>query len=220
MAQAPRRSERPDIHRHRASRAPEKGVIVNRRWSEQDTTDLRALYGTVPAPVLAQVFGRTANQIHQKARVLGLCWREAWGEEEELQLRRLHRTVPLAVIARVIGRSLKAIEKKVTVLGLGAGRSAGQGAGRHWTATDIETLRRLYPTKSTQELSAVLDRTEVSIANCASKLGLTKAPEYFACHGNPSLRWRAMSKEWQEIFLLTKKLERKLDEREQHSNAA
>ena len=54
--------------------------------------------------------------------------------------------------------------------------------GKRWTQKDIDTLTKLYPNTSTQELCKLLDRKIYALYGQVFKLKLKKSPEYLKEH--------------------------------------
>lgn len=52
--------------------------------------------------------------------------------------------------------------------------------GRVWTKRDIATVRRLYPDMDTKELAAKMNRSVISIYQCAANNSVTKSSAYDA----------------------------------------
>lgn len=59
----------------------------------------------------------------------------------------------------------------------------------HWSATMLDTLRRLFPTTKNEELAELLGVSPRTVIRKARELGLTKDPEWLAAVWNERRIW-------------------------------
>lgn len=85
-----------------------------RKWTENEASVLRELYGKVPTKEIAKKLGRTARQVQDKANDLGLA---SW-TEEQLKVLRENAGKTVAELAQMLDKYPIVVAKKLRELGL------------------------------------------------------------------------------------------------------
>jgi hypothetical protein len=86
-----------------------------RKWTEEEVSVVRELYGKVPTKEIAKKLGRTVRQVQDKAKDLGLT---AWTEEQLKVLRKHAKERTVAELAGMVGKHPVVVSKKLKELGL------------------------------------------------------------------------------------------------------
>lgn len=102
-----------------------------------------------------------------------------WTKADDARLRRLYPTCSAAHLARLFKRSAVSIYKRASVLGIAKVPEAPTKR-RFWTAAEIATLKRQYPTVAARHIAAKLGYRVSQVLAKAHALGLRKAPATIA----------------------------------------
>jgi hypothetical protein len=86
-----------------------------RKWTEEEVSVVRGLYGKVPTKEIAKKLGKTVRQVQDKAKDLGLT---AWTEEQLEVLRKHAKERTVAELAQMLNKYPMVVAKKLGELGL------------------------------------------------------------------------------------------------------
>ena len=98
----------------------------------------------------------------------------SWSQTDLDFLRQNCGILKWAQIGQVLGKTKSAVACKARVLGLCSPRT--------WTPQEIQAMRDLYPSYSTEEVAKAIGRSVSSVYNAAFNLDLKKSPEYLEQH--------------------------------------
>ena len=105
----------------------------------------------------------------------------AWSDEETVELRRYLGAVDLDLLARMLGRSRADLDRRLVEL-------AGEPRGEPFSPDEIVTFKRLYGTRSDEDLSLVFGRQLALVQETAKQLCLSKDKVF--CARSPAARTR------------------------------
>jgi len=89
------------------------------KWTEQEKTRLRAMYGTMDAQAIAQTLGRSRMAVLKMAGKLALDGMPMrWGDGEKALLTLIYPTTPVPDLCRLLGRREHQIRAMAHTLGL------------------------------------------------------------------------------------------------------
>lgn len=106
-------------------------------------------------------------------------------------LRRRYGHTPNEELAALLGRTPQEVQAKAEQLALSKDKRMFKGRPMpRWSAKEIETLRREYPTRSGVELAHMLGRSVKSIVSRAYKMKLKKDEERLKVMGKENVALR------------------------------
>lgn len=139
------------------------------RWSDEDLAELRRWYGLKDEQFLARELGRTPAAIRRMAAQVfdGPVTSGPWTGAEVDRLRQYLGGLDLEMVSRIIGRSLPDVEAKLVELAtrLGEARLGSE---------DLVRFKRLYGTRTDEDLAIVFGRKLEVIKAHAAELCLSK----------------------------------------------
>jgi hypothetical protein len=144
--------------------APRRG-----RWSSAEIARLKDLFGLKDERAIARELNRPIESVRRMAQsVFPATVRTGpWSAGEVRDLRRYLGGSSLADIARILARSPGDVERKVDEL-----RSVQQS--RRWTREEIAEFKRLYGTRTDDDLAVIFERSGDSVKRLAARLCLAK----------------------------------------------
>jgi hypothetical protein len=150
--------------KERRTTAPRRG-----RWTQGEIDRLKELYGRREEAALARELGRPLASVRRMAAELfpvrdpGGPWTDA--ETEQLKSY-LGATAP-EVIGRILGRPAREVEERIGELG------REKHTGR-WSREEIVRFKRVYGTRTDEDLSRIFERDVDAIRSMADRLALAK----------------------------------------------
>lgn len=148
----------------REAEAPRRG-----RWSEEEIEHLRRWYGLKDEHFIARDLGRSPASIHKQAREVFVDppTEGPWTDDDVARLKLYLGGLELEMVGRVIGRTVEAIEDKIVELAatLGDTRLVGD---------DLVRFKRIYGTRTDEDLAIVFGRKVEVIRSQADELCLSK----------------------------------------------
>lgn len=143
------------------------------RWTRAEMDRLRDMYGMRDEHAIARELGRTRQSVQRMAEAIfrGARAQGPWtaGEVERLKTY-LGATTP-QVIALVLGRDQREVEQQIFELG------RLQQTSR-WTSEETLRFRRLYGTRSDEDLAMIFGRTLDAVQRLAKRYCLAKDKAY------------------------------------------
>jgi hypothetical protein len=151
-----------------AASSPRPGARKG-RWSRDEIERLRESYGLKEDEVIARELQRSVTSVRRMAQSLFSAAPRSgsWSEEEVEQLKLYLGATQISIIARIISRTTVDVERKIAELA--TIRKHGP-----WTLAEIALFKRLYGTRTDQDLSCILSRSVDSIHATAERLCLAK----------------------------------------------
>lgn len=137
--------------------------------SEEQLTHARTWYGVRDDLFLARELGCDAEELRALAwELFDEPLRDGpWSDDETAALRKYLGAVELDLIGRMLGRSREAIDRHLVELTVALRADA-------LSPDEIVTFKRLYGTRSDEDLSLVFGRTLAMVKQIASELCLSK----------------------------------------------
>jgi hypothetical protein len=179
---------------------PESVENNNMPWSAKEVARLKNLYGSGGAVEhWSRIFKRSVTDIERKIISLKADVAEQpWNRESLATLKRLYGSRSNYDLSLILGMPVRQIEDKANELCLAkckrfSSSSAEPGARTkmpRWMPEDIETLKRLHPTKSNEEIARHLGRTTKAVTSKANALGLKKSSDHLKKMGQDNVEWR------------------------------
>lgn len=147
-------------------------------WSVQELERLRALLPFRGVKVTAALLRRSADSVQRKALdLLSVPSRKGdWTDSDDWQLRQAWGAVELRLLAPMLGRPASEVLARAN--GLRQRTTSGP-----WSFTELRLLKKLYGTRSDQDLEVSLMRSRVEIAEIAERLCLAKDKRFQAERG-------------------------------------
>jgi hypothetical protein len=139
------------------------------RWSQVEIRLLQDLYGLRDVRSIARELARSEDSVRRKAESLFQTAqrKDPWtGQEVERLKDYLGLNTP-EVIARILGRTLEEVEREIFALG----RIQKDGP---WERHELQQFRRIYGTRSDDDLSVIFGRPRRSVQALAAELHLAK----------------------------------------------
>jgi len=159
-------------------------------WSVQELDRLRQLLPLRGVAATAALLRRTPDSVRRRAATLFRrpARRTGWTDEDESALRRSWGAVEPRLLGVMLGRPVGEVLKQAAVLR--SRRRLGP-----WTRDELRTLKRLYGTRSDEDLEICLQRGAADIAAQARRLCLQKDKRFRRSHGSAAParmpRWSA-----------------------------
>ena len=169
-------------------------------WTASEIEELKKYLGATTEEVIARIFGRATEEVHQQITELGRIQKEStWTREELSEFKRIYGTRTDEDLSRIFGRSVSQIERLSAEYALSKDKAFirklnGEASTRmpRWGPEELDLLRREYPTSSNLVIAKELGRSVKSVVSKAHNLGLKKSPERLRAMGreNVSLRYQ------------------------------
>lgn len=169
-------------------------------WTAKDLGELKKFLGATTNQVIAQILGRSEEEITQQVFELGRIQQSGrWTQEEIAEFKRLYGTRTDEDLALIFGRGLESVKRLGARYCLAKDKAfvrrlTGSSATRmpRWSKAEIAQLAELYPTRPNLEIAQILNRTVKSIVSKAHNLNLKKEAERLKEMGreNVSLRYK------------------------------
>ena len=169
-------------------------------WTASELQELKKFLGAATHEVIAQILGRTPEEVTQQIYELGRIQQTGrWTQEEIAEFKRLYGTRTDEDLALIFGRSIESVKRLGARYCLAKDKAfvrrlTGSSATKmpRWTKAEIAQLEELYPTKPNLEIAQILGRTVKSIVSKAHNRGLKKEAERLREMGreNVALRYK------------------------------
>jgi hypothetical protein len=169
-------------------------------WSANELQDLKKYLGGTTNEVIARILGRPVDEVTQQIGELRRIQQTGrWTQEEIAEFKRLYGTRTDDDLAVIFGRTIEAVKRLGARYCLAKDKAfvrklTGSSATRmpRWTASEIEELKRIYPTVANLDIAAKLNRSVKSVVSKAHNLGLKKEADRLREMGreNVSMRYK------------------------------
>ena len=169
-------------------------------WTARELVELKKYLGGTTNEVIAQILGRTAEEVQQQiGEIRRIQQAGRWTAEEIAEFKRLYGTRTDDDLAIIFGRTLEAVKRLGARYCLAKDKAfvrklTGSSATRmpRWAASEIERLKELYPTTANLDIAAKLNRSVKSVVSKAHNLGLKKEADRLREMGreNVSMRYK------------------------------
>ena len=139
------------------------------RWSQAEQARLKELYGLREDAAIARELNRPLASVRKMAERLFASEPQQgpWAAGDILKLKKYLGASPVDVIARVLGRSVLEVQQRIIELG----RIQRDGT---WTRDEIGELKRIYGTRTNEDLARIFERPESEIEEVARRFALSK----------------------------------------------
>ncbi|MCP3917188.1 MAG: hypothetical protein GY711_16690 [bacterium] len=163
----PSRTARPRIVT-KSERTPHEGTRRG-RWSAAEIERYKELYGLRDDAFIARKLNRTVASVRNmvESAFSGPLRTDAWSDDDTLNLKRYLGATDVATIARILRRSPKDVQAHVAVL-------ATVQHGGPWDPVEVAEFKRLYGSRSDEDLALVFGRSLQSIQEEAHQLCIAK----------------------------------------------
>lgn len=148
-------------------------------WSVQELERLRLLFPHRGVEQTAALLRRSADSVQRKALdLLRVTPRKgAWTDSDDWQLRQAWGAVELRLLAPMLGRPANEVRLRAAEL-----RSRLRSGS--WTREELRLLKRLYGTRTDEDLEVSLMRSQSDIASAAQSMCLAKDKRFQAACNN------------------------------------
>jgi hypothetical protein len=165
-------------------------------WSTHDLERLRALYPKSREESVARLLRRSVPSVQRKAReIFAVSPKKLeWSGGDDLRLREGFGVLDFNALCLVLGRSAADVSARIATM------RTSLRTDRRWTRVEIGLLKRLYGSRSDEDLVVCLSRPGLELRAKAEELCLSKDKGFLAKIGDakqPMPRWRT-----EEIVLL------------------
>lgn len=139
------------------------------RWTQGEIDRLKELYGRRDDVAVARELGRSLASVRRMAAELfPATTRDGpWSEGETERLKSYLGATPPEVIARILGRPASDVEARIEEL------DREKHSGR-WSREEILRFKRLYGTRTDEDLSRIFQRNVESVRRMAQRFALAK----------------------------------------------
>lgn len=153
-------------------------------WSTHELERLRVLYPKSREEIVARLLRRSVPSVQRKAQEIfgSTAGRREWTGEDDLRLREGFGVLELSSLCLVLGRTEAEVAERVQQM-----RASLRSDGR-WNRFEIGLLKRLYGSRSDQDLVVCLSRPLDQIRAKAAELCLSKDKGYLAKVGDQAQR--------------------------------
>jgi very-short-patch-repair endonuclease len=142
-------------------------------YTEKENEFIRINWGKLPHKKIAKTLNRKLSSVRSRASKLGVTTPLYWNEKDLKYLKANYLTAPIRKLVRHFGRSAAYIVHKANELQITKFKH------KDWSKKEIRLLKKLFPTKSHEELASVFNRKYDAIKRKAINLGLHRRnPEY------------------------------------------
>jgi hypothetical protein len=145
------------------------GRLRRGNWSVQELERLRSLLPIRGVASTAVLLRRSAESVQRKAmEMLKVPPRKGdWTDSDDWQLRLAWGAVELRLLAPMLGRPANEVRSR-------AGELRQRKATGPWSREELRLLKKLYGTRTNEDLEVCLMRGRVEIAGAAQKMCLAK----------------------------------------------
>lgn len=156
-------------------------------WSTHELERLRALFPKSPAEHVARLLRRSVSSVERKAREIFRAPQVArpWSGDDEIRLREGFGVLDLEVLCLVLGRPRQDITGRIE----DCRRELRTGA---WSRVERNFLKRIYGSRSDEDLVVCTSRPLSEIQTIAEELCLSKDKGFLARRSDkrrPMPRW-------------------------------
>lgn len=164
-------------------------------WSGGELGRLKTLYPTCSEERVASLMNRSVESVRIRAKHVfhRPVVRGDWSGDEDLQLRVSYGVLDIKRLALVLARSERDIRERVRFLRKQRRRGA-------WTSAEIAMLKRLYGSRTDEDLEVCLSRGRRQIAKQAAELCLCKDKRAGAGNGQAKVRMPRWSLDEEELL--------------------
>lgn len=158
-------------------------------WSIHDLVRLRALYPKSREESVARLLRRSVPSVHRKARQIfaAISMGREWSGGDDLRLREGFGVLDFNALCLVLGRSAADVSARIATM------RTNLRVDRRWTRVEIGLLKRLYGSRSDEDLVVCLSRSVHHVRAKAQELCLSKDKGFLAKVGDATQsmpRWR------------------------------
>ena len=148
-------------------------------WTDAKVDALKRHFGSRDELFLARELGCTPEELLAKAwEIFDEPARSGtWTEGDVDQLRRYLGVAEPGLIGRIIGRSEEDVNRKVVALSL-------ELTAESFSVDEVVSFKRLYGTRTDEDLALIFGRTVQTIARAATELCLSKDKAFLKRHGD------------------------------------
>ncbi len=159
-------------------------------WSSQELERLKLLYPQSGERHVASLLRRSAASVRRKTTEMfrRKNTRGDWIPKEEEQLRLSYGVLNLRALCLVLARSRRDVTERIRIL-----RQKRRGS---WTRSEELLLKRIYPTRSDEDLEVCMSRSRGQIAKTAARLCLAKDKKFTAEAGSLAVALRTTMPRW------------------------
>ena len=139
------------------------------RWSQAEQARLRELYGLKDDRVIARELNRPVASVRRMAEKLfpRAIKTGPWTASEAQELKKYLGASPAGKIARILGRPVEEVELKIRELGR-------VRIERGWSREEVAEFKRIYGTRTDEDLALIFSRSEAEIRSEAERHALAK----------------------------------------------
>jgi hypothetical protein len=147
-----------------------------RRWSDSEVKLLKKLHPNATLQSIADKLGRSLDVVGNKALKLGLRKEThvPWTIQEETLLKKLYADNSTKDVAKQVGRSVTVVRDKASKLGAKKYYKKHPKKYHAWSKKELNLLKKLYPTRTAQEIAEQIGRPVRAVRMRIVKLGLKK----------------------------------------------
>ena len=144
-------------------------MVKSGRWTEQELERVRELWGLRSEESIARELDRSVEGVRRAAGRLfrGRTRRGPWDEAELERLKQHIGATPVEVVAKILGRRVDDVEGQI-------GRLSKRRRTGRWGREELQLLRRLYGTRTDEDLAVVFGRPVAAIRRVAKRYALSK----------------------------------------------
>ncbi len=149
-------------------------------WSTHDLVRLRALYPKSREERVARLLRRSVPSVHRKARKIfaASSTKREWSGGDDLSLREGFGVLEFNALCLVLGRSAADVSARIATM------RTNLRVDCRWTRTEIGSLKRLYGSRSDEDLVVCLSRSVNQVRAKARELCLSKDKGFLAKVGD------------------------------------
>ena len=147
-----------------------------RRWSDSEVKLLKKRHPNATLQSIADKLGRSLDVVGNKALKLGLRKEThvPWTIQEETLLKKLYADNSTKDVAKQVGRSVAVVRDKASKLGAKKYYKKHPKKYHAWSKKELKLLKKLYPSRTAQEIADRLGRSVLAVRLRIVKLGLKK----------------------------------------------
>jgi hypothetical protein len=139
------------------------------RWSQAEIARLKEFYGLRDERAIARELNRPIESVRRMAESLfpGAVRSGPWSANEVRELKKYIGGTSLETVARILGRSSEDLARKIEEL-------RTRVSGGRWTQEELADFKRLYGTRTDQDLALIFERSVDAVRRLAARLCLAK----------------------------------------------
>ena len=163
------------------------GKLKRGNWSTHELERLRTLYPRSQEEHVARLLHRSVSSVSRKAREIfnSPQVERPWTAGDDLRLREAYGVLALVSLCLVLGRPVKDVEARIELF-------KGQLRSGKWSRMEMGLLKKIYGSRSDEDLVVCLSRDLHEIREVAGGLRLSKDKGFLArsdAHKQSMPRW-------------------------------